>query len=864
MSERPLLALPRPSRVPPPKSKPPPREKVLGLSSARQFERLGPKFDRLGGVVSEPGRLAELREDPGAIVPERALVFVVSGTMSDFYRAVYAVEGLEFLGEDEDEVESNEDWAVAEDGTKPVPMRLYFTIPDRRALEEIVSLWRRFVNEQPLGHGKAAWHEVFKHLDDVRVWGPQDRLSPETIRLWEEILHKHPNDPIRFEVELWYREDATRRAAIENSFTEELSRLGGRLLDRADIEPIRYHATLVEVPAVVIRELISHPTVGLAEYDRIMSILPQAVVCDPSAEQDVGGEPTTPLPLDELSSPVAALLDGLPLTNHVLLRDRLDVDDPDDFASSYGRAEEHVHGTAMASIILHGDLNANATSVRHRLYVRPVMYPQQSMLGSRKEYMPNGRLGIDLIWIAVTRMMGDGETQGTAPTVKIINISLGDDTKRFTGVLSPWAKLIDFLAWKHNLLFIVSAGNITDPIPLPEASTWSSFESAPKPRRQSQVLSNILAHRANRRLLSPAESVNALTVGACFDDLVATLTTGVFAAPAYFDTNLPNPSSALGLGFRRAVKPEILFPGGMEQVRTRRTHAPIEVVPAGSPNPYFGIKAAAALRNGLLNNTALVNGTSAATALATHGAILVYESLLQIFNSPGSPVFDSRYYGLIIKALLVHTSRWDTDASGFLRQLVDPDANMHHEHLKAELMRFMGYGRADVERALECTERRASLIGWGVLRAKEVDRYRVPLPASLENIPGYRAVTVTVGWFTPANLNHRGYRMARFEAGPGGDKLLSLNVENAQVQPSHNAVGRGSVFHRRWENDKAAAFVDGGDMLIDISCIATAGNLDVAIPYGLAITVEVGDGVAVNVYNEVRARVETVTRIPVR
>jgi len=28
--------------------------------------------------------------------------------------------------------------------------------------------------------------------------------------------------------------------------------------------------------------------------------------------------------------------------------------------------------------------------------------------------------------------------------------------------MSPWARLIDYLAWRYNLLILVSAGNVTE------------------------------------------------------------------------------------------------------------------------------------------------------------------------------------------------------------------------------------------------------------------------------------------------------------------------------------------------------------------------------------------------------------------
>jgi hypothetical protein len=99
------------------------------VAPARQGARLGPKFERLERALPNPAALAELREDPTAIVPERALVFEVASNVVDFYRAVRGVPGLEFLGEDEGETASDDDFVVLERGTakpeKKVPRRFY-------------------------------------------------------------------------------------------------------------------------------------------------------------------------------------------------------------------------------------------------------------------------------------------------------------------------------------------------------------------------------------------------------------------------------------------------------------------------------------------------------------------------------------------------------------------------------------------------------------------------------------------------------------------------------------------------------------------------------------------------------------------
>jgi hypothetical protein len=60
--------------------------------------------------------------------------------------------------------------------------------------------------------------------------------------------------------------------------------------------------------------------------------------------------------------PVVALLDSLPLANHALLAGCLMVDDPDGWELIY-EVKDRVHGTAMASLILHSEQDASAPTL---------------------------------------------------------------------------------------------------------------------------------------------------------------------------------------------------------------------------------------------------------------------------------------------------------------------------------------------------------------------------------------------------------------------------------------------------------------------------------------------------------------------
>lgn len=378
MAERPILAMPRPERRRPPAGQPP-RESIPSADAGRQAARVGPKFERLERLLGEPDALGELRDDPAAIVPERALVFEVASEVVDFYRAVRGVSGLEFLGEDEGDAAPDEDFFVPNKDGEPradkrVPRRFYFTIPDQTALGELVSLWQRFQRGEELGRGRTAWRDVFGHLADIRPWGPKDRLTEEAIEDWRERLEFSSDTPIRFEVEFWYRDNAARRETAVAAFLEKLRELGGDQLDRSVIDAIRYHAILVEVSPVVIQNLLDHPDVGLVAFDDVMMLRPQSMITGP-VDADLEDTDETDAGEDgqEFRTPVAALLDGMPMTQHARLANRLIVDDPDNFANEYGSATQQRHGTAMASLILHGDLNVpeSPPPIKRRLLSTP-------------------------------------------------------------------------------------------------------------------------------------------------------------------------------------------------------------------------------------------------------------------------------------------------------------------------------------------------------------------------------------------------------------------------------------------------------------------------------------------------------------
>ena len=225
---------------------------------------------------------------------------------------------------------------------------------------------------------------------------------------------------------------------------------------------------------------------------------------------------------------------------------------------------ERKHGTAMASLILHGDRsNPESKPLPHKLYCIPVMQPDHQTR-EHDEHMPDDVFFEDRIHIAVRRMFeGSGDVPAQAPTVKVINLSIGDTAREFIHTPSPWARVIDWLAYHYRVLFCISAGNYCDTINI--GLTQQQFAALSDGEKISATVKAISNSLTSRRLLSPAEAMNAITVGAAHADdsgnAYPQFGQRVDVLPSQ---TLFSPATRLGFGFNRSIKPDILMPGGRQ------------------------------------------------------------------------------------------------------------------------------------------------------------------------------------------------------------------------------------------------------------------------------------------------------------
>lgn len=854
MAEYPILKFPTPTRSE--RARRPGgggrRGDITLPSPNSQSERLMPRFARLQSAMEI--RRMELQDNPLGIQPEKTLVLETVGTIDNFARAVGNIDGLEWLGESVIEgVAPNYGFKDESNPERQMGGQLFLMMSDQQALGQMRSLFERWREspDESFPHGLAKLKDAFANLYDIRPWGPEDRIR-ET-GLADDWRARLAGDAtmVPFEAELWFRNAYAIRQRVEAHFLESIRSSGGVAVQRLVIQEIAYHAVLGEIPADRIRDLIDRPEtrqeIPLFQNEEVMYVRPVGQCAVPIPEDDVDAledeDANAASKNIPNGNPIAALFDGMPFTGHQKLNGRLVIDDPDGYEDAY-QTSRRSHGTAMSSLICHGDLGEAGEPINRKLYVRPIMKPQPASRVGR-EAIPDDVIATDLIRRSVRRMFEpeNGEPPA-APSVRVVNLSIGNLAQPFVREMSTLARLLDWLSYRYNILFIVSAGNHTQNIEI----AWSNIANLPPSDLQDTIIEAVADDTRNRRLLSPAETMNGLTVGASHSDasqVQIPLQLPPNTIDPFIQPGLPSIFSAHGPGYRRAIKPDIILSGGkqilQEDISTSFTKLVVSSRPPGQLVAAPGTSASGRL------NQRHTRGTSNAAALASRAAHFLH-GVIESMREDSSEDLPEEYDAVLIKTLLVHGANWDDIYSPYHSALRNSD---NGRTFKDYVGRFMGYGTAEISRAMVCTDQRVTLLGVGALSDGKADEFTLPLPPSLSSTTHKRRLTVTMAWMTPINTRNQKYRVAHLWFNPNEQKS---EIVKDRKNADYRAVQRGTVQHEILEGHQAALFQDGDNLVIKVNCRAEAGKITEPIRYGLAATLEIAETIDLPIYQEVRDR----------
>jgi len=828
MTNKPLLILSS-SNVAIPKNRPHGGETTLVRPNYQvQYSRLTTFFENLTSAF--------VTDSSENLQPEYILVIDTVGRFDDFKTIVNHIKGLEWLAEiDTDEIEPDDLFYDSKKTDKKLDGRLFLTTTNRQAMTQLVSLFNSWNgNKNNLEIGFKSLHDLFLQIKDIRFWNEEDRLKESGILdIWNENLQFYiqDNSNITFEVHLWFKNELNARHNSLNSVKTLITSSGGRVLKTCEIEDIRFLAVKAELPVARIQEVIHHEYTGVFKCSDVMLFRPVGQIVVPSPDEAVVQSFTEDISINE---PVAALLDGYPFANHKLLSNRITILDPNTFGESY-LAGDMKHGTTMASLILHGELDSNELPLDYKLVVYPILKPNPKSQ-SREEIIPDDEFFEDLLVRAIRDILQN------FPNIKIINLSIGDPFQMFTKKMSPTAKIVDWLSYKYNILFCISAGNVLSDLPFD--LTLTEFENMTAENRANMTLRLLYNDRRNRRLLAPAEAINALTVGALHSDQSTYQNTNnVF--DLLNNSKITSTISPFGFGFRNSIKPDILMPGGRQLYGYRNQNA---VISKFGREP--GQKVAISSSDNNRESCTYTRGTSNATALTTRSAIRVYSVLQELRTIYGISSIPNEFIAQIIKVLLIHGAEWPQSVDLIEENLKNPD---NSRVFKKIITSFLGYGVPNIGKVLECTAQRATGIGFGKLGNKKRHEFRFPLPNSLSGSRIPRRLTVTLAWLSPTTSTNRRYRIANlsFETKENRDFVgIGQEADGHQIK-------NGTVKHQIFEGKKVQSLIDGDSIQIFVTCKEDATGLTDDIRYAIAVTLEVAEGIDIPIYEEVRQKIGT-------
>lgn len=359
------------------------------------------------------------------------------------------------------------------------------------------------------------------------------------------------------------------------------------------------------------------------------------------------------------------------------------------------------HGTRVAGAILYpnGISSLGATQYRLPCYIVNARVLDENCA------MPKSLLPSKVISTIVRKFTDDYN-------IRIFNHSIAARYPCLTKYMSSWAATIDNISYEKDVLFIQAAGNL-------KTNNKNKFRLGITQHLESGRKYPHYLLENSCRIPNPAQSMQALTVGAIntngYEDDDWISFGGRGAISSY---------SCTGFGLWGSIKPEVVEFGG--DLLINKTSLQYKTLPSTCPE-LIRVSPPAYAKDDI--------GSSYAAPKVTNIAAQLQELL---------PTESS----LLYKALIVQSARWTSWADNF------------HPDEKDNLLRLMGYGLPNVERALTDSPNRITYITSGkkYIEAGYVHIYRVKVPQNIRNLSQIIRIDVTLTFSAKPRRTRKGFR----------------------------------------------------------------------------------------------------------
>ncbi|HZG84864.1 S8 family peptidase [Paenibacillus sp.] len=692
--------------------------------------------------------------------------------------------------------------------------------------------------------------DLFDSIDLIRNVQPEDRKGKRL------ILYGPPLDEsFVVDIDLWY--DGTPRGATqtESLLRQSIGHIGGQLIQ-----------DLFRTPSL----LLGKVRVNLEALELLLNLDIVALVdlpIKPSEEEsfDIFSPPPenieqANLPLDDDNVPLATVIDSGVFSGHPLLRNGIVLEEYD-FGTGEGTDTDlNGHGTGVAGIVVYGDIpkciSNNAWVPRVRICSAKVMKNDPVW---NTPVFPENRRPEMLMEEAIRYYHRE---RGC----RIFNLSVGNTDQIYNdGRQFTWAETLDNLARELDIVIVVSAGNVINP-ELPTGNTRDEIAA--------KVRDNLFS--STHKLIDPGTASICLVVGAVArrNDV---RTMGQLPRISVTPIQSPSAFTRAGFGVNRAVKPDLVAPGG-------------SFVLQQAANDVRWIKndpniAEPSLRHSIEDGRWFAGffGTSFSAPHITHLCALIENTLKeQLDRAPSSN---------LIRAMVVNSAKTPGDVENWIREAVDENDTRQQPRKSEYVLRLIGYGRPS-EEILWSRKNSVTLFAEERLPLNSFHIYTIRIPPEFLRGRFNKSISISLAYDPPVRLSRKDYTANKlwFEVYKGltagqieqfrrtrqnGDPdELPVVPENCKTKflPGYQTVQNSTVQLRRWVKGRQGGLdllgVPEGEEEPTIT-IVVAGKEQYPHPEGLdnqsyALVISFNaDDEEIELYEQIQQRIRTRTRVRV-
>ena len=120
-------------------------------------------------------------------------------------------------------------------------------------------------------------------------------------------------------------------------------------------------------------------------------------------------------------------------------------------------------------------------------------------------------------------------------------------------------------------------------------------------------------------------------------------------------------------------------------------------------------------------------------------------------------------------------------------------------------------------------------------------------------------ISITVAWFSPPRVGSAKYRSIRLKLIANDETVENFAVKPDSEQPDYHQSHKGTVIHRRWTGDKAAAL--GANAKFEFVIQRQPDGEDGDVAY--AVVASVAMPTVAGVYTEIRNRIAIKPKVAV-